>query len=101
MFVTGKHFQYLAAHKVANRLGSKEVQLSQCFMLLLAVIHAVSSFVVYGNKTAWSIWNTLPQFTDALWRLSCAPSKVPEDVMVIIFRFVILLYNSNSIHAQI
>ena len=39
-FETGKHFRYLAAYKVdTNILWPKKLQLSQCFMPLLAVIH--------------------------------------------------------------
>ena len=94
-FGTGKHFRYLPAHKVANRLGSNKA-------LALPMFHAltgcdtVSSFVEYGKKTAWSTWNTLTQLTDALLKLSCAPSDLPGDVMLIIERFVILLYDRTS-----
>ena len=30
-----------------------------------------------GKKTAWSTWDTLPELTSALLRLSCAPSDMP------------------------
>ena len=94
-FGTGKHFRYLAAHKVANRLGPKKAVALPMFHALTGC-DTVSSFVGYGKKTAWSTWNTLPQLTDALLKLSCAPSKIPEDVMLIIERFVILLYDKTS-----
>ena len=94
-FGTGKHFRYLAAHKVANRLGPKKAVALPLFHALTGC-DMVSSFVGYGKKTAWSTWNTLPQLTDALLKLSCTPSKIPEDVMLIIERFVILLYDKTS-----
>ena len=71
-FGTGKHFRYLPAHKVANELGQKKA-------LALPMFHALtgcdtaSIFVGHGKKTAWITWSTLPQFTDALLKLSCAP----------------------------
>ena len=57
----------------------------------------VSSFVGHGKKTAWNTWNVLPGLTDVLVQLSCAPSDIPEDVMLTIERFVILLYDRTSI----
>ena len=61
----------------------------------------LSSFVGYDKKTGWSTWNTLPQLCDALLKLSCAPSKIPEGVMFIIKRFLILLYMTRPVHAQV
>ena len=55
-----------------------------------------SGFAGYGKKTAWSTWKTLPQLTDALLKLPCAPSKIPEDAMLILERFVILLYDKTG-----
>ena len=40
--------------------------------------------------------NTLPQLTDAPMKLSNAPSKIQDDVMLIIEIFVILLYDKAS-----
>jgi len=54
-------------------------------MPLLAA--TVSSFVGHGKKSAWSIWNTLSQLTDALLMLSCSPSDVPVEIMLLIERF--------------
>ena len=55
----------------------------------------VSSFVGHSKKTAWSTWNALPDLTDALLTLSSAPSFI-EDVIHIIARFVILMYDRTS-----
>ena len=45
---------------------------------------------------AWKILKMLPELTDALLKLSCAPSDIPEDAMHIIERFVILLYDRTA-----
>ncbi len=94
-FGTKKHFRFLAAHKMAIALGIKKAHALPMFHALTGC-DTVSSFVGHGKKTAWSIWNVQPELTDALLQLSCAPSEVPEDVMHIIERFVILLYDRTS-----
>ena len=56
----------------------------------------VSSFVGHGKKTAWNTWNVLPELTNVLLQLSSAPRDIPEDVIPIIERFVILLYDRTN-----
>ena len=56
----------------------------------------VSSFVGRGKKTAWSVWNAMPQLTDAILTVSSAPSEMEEDVLRTIERFIILLYDRTS-----
>ena len=94
-FGTGKHFRYLAAHKIASGLGPTKAQALPMFHALTSC-DTVSSFVGYGKKTAWNIWNPLPELTEALLKLSCAPSDIQEDVMHTIERFVILMYDKTS-----
>ncbi len=88
-FGTGKYFRHLAAHNIA---GPKKAQALPMFHALTGC-DTVSSFVGHGKKTSWTTWNALPQLTDALLTLSCAPSDMQEDVMHTIERFVILLYD--------
>ena len=56
----------------------------------------VSSFVGHHKKTAWNTWNVLPELNDVLIQLSCAPSYIPEDIILTFERFVILLYDQTS-----
>ena len=58
----------------------------------------VSSFVGYGKGRHHGAPGIRipPQLNDALLKLSCAPYKIPEDVMLIIEIFAILLYNMKS-----
>ena len=88
-FGTGKHFRYLAAHEMASGLGPKKAQALPMFHALTGC-NTVSSFVGHGKKTVWSIWNSFPELTDALLKLSFAPSDIPEDAMHTIERFVIV-----------
>ena len=94
-FGTGKNFRYLAAHLIAKAFRPKKA-------LALPLFHALtgcdtaSSCVGHGTKSAWSIWNTLPQLTDALLKLSCSPSDAPVEIMLLTERFVILLYDRIS-----
>ena len=71
------------------------------FYILTTYCDTVSSFVGYGKKTAWSIWNTLPQLTDALLKLSCAPREIPNDVMLIIEIYCLVIWQDQYIHIDI
>ena len=66
------------------------------FYILTTYCDTVSSFVGYGKKTAWSIWNTLPQLTNALLKLSCAPREIPNDVMLIIEICCLVIWQVNK-----
>ena len=99
-FGTGKGFRYLAAHEIAARLGPDKAQALTMFHSLTGC-DTVSSFASHGKKTAWAVWNVLPELTDALLKLSSAPSEIPEEVLHTIERFVILLYDRTSPYTDI
>ena len=94
-FGTGKSFRYLAAHEIAAGLGPERAQALPMFHTLTGC-DTSSSFAGHGKKTAWTIWTVLPELTNALLKLSSAPSGIPDDVMHTIERFVILLYDRTS-----
>jgi len=57
----------------------------------------VFSFVGYGKKKAWITWNALPELTDVLLKMcQLRNDELPEDVMTIIHRFIILLYDRTN-----
>ena len=56
----------------------------------------MSAFVGHGKKTAWATWNSFPELTDALLELAHAPTEIPEQSMLVIERFVILIYDRTS-----
>ena len=92
-FGTGKYFCYLSAHKITNALGPEKSRALPMFHALTGC-DTVSNFV--GKKTAWNTWNLLPELTDVLLQLSSAPRDIPEDVIPIIERSVILLYDRTN-----
>ena len=94
-FGTGKSFRYLAAHKIAAGLGPEKAQALPMFHALTGCDTA-SSFAGHGKKSAWTIWTVLPELTNALLKLSSAPSGISDDVMHTIERFVILLYDRTA-----
>ena len=87
-FGTGKYFYYLSTHKISNVFGPEKSRALPMFHALTGC-DTVSNFV--GKKTAWNTWNLLPELTDVLLQLSSAPRDIPEDVIPIIERSVILL----------
>ena len=94
-FGTGKSFRYLAAHELAAGLGPEKAQALPMFHALTGC-DTVSSFAGHGKKTAGTIWTVLPELTNALLKLSSAPSGIPDDVMHTIEKFVKLLYDRTS-----
>ena len=52
------------------------------------------AFLAWHYKnTAWTNWTILPELSDALLKLSSAPSGIPDDGMHTIERFDILLFD--------
>ena len=94
-FGTGKSFRYLAAHRIAAYLGPEKSRALPMFHALTGC-DTVSAFIGNGKKTAWAAWNSLPELTDALLQLACAPTEIPEHSMQAIERFVILMYDRTS-----
>ena len=94
-FGVNKNFRYFTIHEIAATLGPNKT-------LVLPIFHAftgcdtVSSFAGHGKKTAWSVWASFPELTDALLAISSAPPHVPDEAMQVIERFVILMYDRTS-----
>ena len=88
---------YWQALKIATELGIKKAQ-APMFHALNGC-DTVSSFVGHTKKTAWTIWNVLPQLTHAMLALSHAPREVREDALQMVERFVILMYTTGPVNA--
>lgn len=94
-FGTGKNLRYLAAHQIAHSLGPARARALPMFHAITGC-DTVSSFAGRGKKKAWAMWKSLPELTDALIALSCAPATIPGATVQVIERFVILLYDRTS-----
>ena len=57
-----------------------------------------SGFAGRSKKTAWAVWNTLPEFTDGLLIINDCPSKEDvEFILPVIERFVVLIYMNEEV----
>lgn len=99
-FGVGKHLRYLAAHQMARSLGPEKAFALPMFHALTGC-DTTSSFVGHGKKTAWAAWKALPDLTNALLTLACAPKEISKPTMQVIEKFVIRLYDRNSVATEI
>ena len=94
-FGTGANFRYFAAHEIAAGLGPEKSRALPMFHALTGCDN-VSSFARHGKKGAWAVWTVLHDLTNALLKLSFAPTTIPEDALCCVERFTILLYDRTS-----
>ncbi|XP_037640569.1 uncharacterized protein LOC119496950 [Sebastes umbrosus] len=91
----GKNFRYIPAHEIAKSLGPDKSK-------ALPVLHAftgcdiVSIFATMSKKRAWDTWGANDMATEAFMALSKAPKSIREEVIYIVERFPILLYERTS-----
>ena len=53
----------------------------------------ISFFFGRGKKSAWHMWEVLPEPTDIFLELASSPVTVSEDIMLLIETFVVLWYD--------
>lgn len=94
-FGTGKNFRYIAAHELMSCLGPDKSKSLPIFHAVTGC-DTVSAFAGRGEKTAWAIWDTFPEVTEAFLQLATGPSDVPGNIVATIERFVVLLYDRTS-----
>ncbi|XP_074510956.1 uncharacterized protein LOC141779820 [Sebastes fasciatus] len=91
----GKNFRYIPAHEIAKSLGPDKSK-------ALPVLHAftgcdiVSIFATMSKRRAWDTWGANDMATEAFMALSKAPKSIREEVIYIVERFPILLYERTS-----
>ena len=96
-FGAGKHYRVIDAIQISKSIGIPVSSVLPLFHSFTGC-DTVSSFGGKGKKTAWSVWKTFPQLTDALKALTANPKAFQErEVMAAIERFVILLYDRTSL----
>jgi len=94
-FETGRSFRYLAAHQIAGSLGI-DMSCDLPMFHSLTSCDTVSSWVGHGKKTARATWKSLPELMHVLLILTDGPKEIPDNVMNIIERFVIFLFDRTS-----
>lgn len=93
-FGMGKSFHYIAVHEIASSIGPLKCRALPVFHAITGC-DVVSAFRGRGKKTAWDIWRVYPEVTGAFLQM-LVPGSVDEQVMDIIQRFVVLLYDKTS-----
>lgn len=94
-FGVGSNFRYIAVHEMVSTMSP-----SEC--LTLPVFHAftgcdtVSTFAGRGKKTAWKAWKSFPEVNDAFNELLSMPNEISERSMLLLERFVVLMYDRTS-----
>ena len=69
---------------------------------VLPVFHAltgcdtVSAFGGRGKNTAWNTWQVFPEATEAFEQLLLMEDSISESTMLVLERFVVLLYHHTS-----
>ena len=87
-----KKFRYLAAHQIAAHLGSQKSHTLPLFHALTGC-DTMTAFVRHDKKTAWAVWNSFPELTNALLELAHAPTEISKQAMHVIKMSVILIYD--------
>ncbi|KAG0700758.1 hypothetical protein GWK47_025468 [Chionoecetes opilio] len=91
-FGTDQHFRYIPAHEIAAFLGPDKSQALPMFHAYTGC-DTVSSFNTRGKKTAWDTWKVFDELTPALVHLSMGTADISDDVVAVLERFTILLYD--------
>lgn len=100
VYGTGDHRRIIPAHSIAQALGPVK---AKC----LPVFHAftgcdtVPSFQLKGKKSFWKAWESFDGVTESFQSLQDSPGLFPEEIVRNLERFVILVYDKNSVDVDV
>ena len=94
-FGTGKDRRWLPIHEYVNALGER-ICSGLLFWYSFTGCDTVSSFSGRGKLSAWDVWKTFPEVTDTFIALSNGPHAVTGEQMILLQRYVVLLYDRSS-----
>ena len=87
--------RYIDASEIAEKLGSEK-----CRALLLFHSYTgcdtTSFFRNFGKKRCWAAWDTYPELTSVLIRLTESSSDPEENDLLVMERFICLVYDKNT-----
>ena len=93
-FGAGKYFRCLPAHEIAKTLGPQRCEGLPMFHAFTGC-DSVSFFGGRGKRTAWNVWQSFDEVTQAFISLTMTPETI-HALMPELERFVILLYDITS-----
>jgi len=94
-FGVGRSTRCTAVHEVSNCLGPVKCSVLPVFHALTGC-DTTSAFYKKGKKTAWLTWKAYPDLTEAMHNLSQVTADVSAQIVSVLERFVILLYDRTS-----
>ena len=94
-FGSGKNVQNILALTIAMSLGPDKASTLPMFYAPTGC-DTVSSFRGRVKKTAWDVWNLFSQLTPVLQVLKASPQEITEQCMVVLKRFVVLVYDRKA-----
>jgi len=87
--------RFISAHDIATAIGPDKCKVLPLFHALTGC-DIVSAFAGRGKRTAWTVWESFPELTNALSEVNHEQTDIPESYMSTIARFVILMYDCTS-----
>jgi len=94
-FGVGTHMRLIAVHDLSIKLGQAKCDVLPLFHAITGC-DTVSAFQGKGKKSAWSTWNSYPALTQALCNLQTAGSVIQQRDVVVVERFVVIMYDRTS-----
>jgi len=85
--------RYIPVHDIVHKLGPSRAKALPAFHAITGC-DTTSAFFGKGKKTAWAVWQSIPELTLPLELLSC-PNPTLETINThtsVLQRFVLLLY---------
>ena len=99
-FGTERHLRYIPVHSIALSLGAVKSKVLPMFHAYTGC-DTVSFFANRGKKTAWDIWKTFDNLTEAFHSVIVDPDTITEEVLSTIERFTVFLYNRTSLLSSV
>ena len=99
-FGTERHLRYIHVHSIALSLGAVKSKVLPMFHAYTGC-DTVSFFANRGKKTAWDIWKTFDNPTEAFHSVIVDPDTITDEVLSTIERFTVLLYNRTSLLSSV
>ena len=98
--LSGPEQIFIAAHDVAPSFTNDAVLASPAFHAFTGC-DTMSCFYGRSKKAALDTWKSLPEITPVFIALSSAPHEIRDDWLLLIKRFVVLLYDRTSLAATV
>ena len=94
-FGQGTSSRWIPVHEIVSQIGPEKTRGMPFFHAFIGC-DVVSAFRGKGKKSAWQTWNVCTEASATFAKLSKQPTRVDEDDMNILERFVVVMYGRSS-----